>query len=292
MKSIIYFTIWLATACLLSAATVDKPVIQVYLVKGDVSLINIETNETQPLKRGDLISEGYAIETQADSSTLLLFSNGASVNVAPESYVKIAEFTQQPFDMAVANYALLGEDPSPSSTELEVHYGKIIGSVRKLQPESKYVINSPTGSAGIRGTTWVFSTITKSQAVQASQGSLTSAITSLSVGEGVVELTVDGTTYVVNAGETKTITVTFADGSTGELEISSTEEAPDSGQSVTDAQLLTELNEMLTEAENNTTLVSPGAPGENLVLTPLRTGNDPTNFDSTNNITNPTNSPF
>ena len=109
MKSIIYFTIWLATACLLSAGTVDKPVIQVYLVKGDVSLINIETNETQPLKRGDLISEGYAIETQVDSSALLLFSNGGSVNIAPESYVKIAEFlTNTTDDLAVVYFQFGG----------------------------------------------------------------------------------------------------------------------------------------------------------------------------------------
>ncbi|WP_309400625.1 FecR family protein [Cerasicoccus maritimus] len=273
MKILNQVFLWLFLASIATAGTVQDPTVQVYLVKGDVTLINLESGEKQPLQRGDLISEGYAIETQVDSSALLLFSNGSSINIIPESFVKIAEFTQEPFEMAAKSYALLGEDPSTSNTTLELHYGKVVGSVRKLQPTSSYTINSPTGSAGIRGTTFVFATITKSDASLASAGELQSAITSLSVGEGVVDLTVNGNTYTVNAGESKTITVTFNDGTTGELLISAIDAGETGPMTTDDAALLEQINQDLTDAQNNEFLISPGGDEGDLVLTPLETGN-------------------
>lgn len=294
MKTIItQFMLLLALTSLATAGKLEKPVVQVYLAKGNVSLIDIASGERRPLQRGDLLGEGYAIETGADSSALLLFSNGSTVNVTPESYVNIAEYTQEPFEMSVRNYSLLGEDPSPSSTRLELHYGTVVGSVRKLNPESKYVINSPTGSAGIRGTTFVYATITKNEAIEASQGNLQSTVTSLSVGEGVVVLTVDGTPYTVNAGETRTIEITFEDGSVGELEIRVTQDNGPESLNADDAALLAEINDLIEDAQNNTNLFSPGGDQGDLVLTPLRTQDDPTNFDNLNNSsTNFTNSAF
>ncbi|GHB91960.1 FecR family protein [Cerasicoccus arenae] len=292
MKTITHFLLWLALASALSAGTVEKAIVQVYLVKGDVTLIELATGETQPLQRGDLIGEGYAIETQVNSSALLLFSNGSSINVTPETYLNIAEFSQQPYEMSVRNYALLGQDPSPSNTTLELHYGKVVGNVRKLTPQSKYVINSPTGSAGIRGTTFVYATITKSEAVQASQGNLQSTVTSLSVGEGVVELVVDGVTYTVPAGESKVIEISFEDGTVGELRIRVAEELPETDLLEADAILLRKLDDELLEAQNNQFLISPGGDQGDLVLTPLRTQDDPTNLDNVGQSTNFTNSPF
>jgi len=289
LKSLILL---LAMAGVLSAGTVEKPTVQVYLVKGEVTLIELASGDKRPLQRGDLIGEGYAVETAADSSTLLLFSNGSSINVTPESFVNIAEFTQKPFEMSVRNYALLGEDPSPSQTTLELHYGKVVGNVRKLNAESKYVINSPTGSAGIRGTTFVYATITKPDAIAASAGTLTSSITTLSVGEGLVVLTVDGVQYEVNAGESRTIEITFGDGTTGELVINTTQDQGPESIGDADLALLGVLNQQITEAQENQFLISPGGDQGDLVLTPLRTNDDPTNFDNFSSNTNFTNSPF
>ncbi|WP_309381085.1 FecR family protein [Cerasicoccus frondis] len=286
MKMIKYFIFWLACVGVLSAGMVETPTVQVYLVKGDVTLIDIESGEKTPLQRGDLISEGYAIETGSNSSALLLFSNGSSINVVPDSYVKIAEFTQEPFDLPVKNYALMGEDPSKSTTTLELHYGKVVGSVRKLQPESSYTINSPTGSAGIRGTTFVFATLTKSDAIDASNGDLSSTVTVLSVGEGEVVLKVGAKEYTVKAGETVSIPVSIGEGEGGTLEITvATDDVPNENITAADQQAIDEMAGELEDAQNNTFLVSPGADEGDLVLTPLRTGNT-INLDG--GIINPT----
>lgn len=293
MKTLINnFLLLLAFTGIASAGMVEEPIVQVYLVKGDVTLIDVASGDKRPLQRGDLLSEGYAVETGANASTLLLFSNGSSINLTPESYLNIAEYAQEPFEMSVRNYALIGEDPSPSKTRLELHYGKVVGSVRKLNPSSSYVINSPTGSAGIRGTTFVYATITKSEAIEASKGNLQSTVTTLSVGEGLVELTVDGVVYQVPAGESRSITITFADGTEGVLEIRTTQDNGPESISDADAILLNNLNGLITEAQNNEFLISPGGDQGDLVLTPLRTQNDPTNFDNINSNTNFTNSPF
>lgn len=293
MKTITQFIIWLALASFAHAGLVSEAIVQVYLVKGDVTLIDLKNNESRPLQRGDLIGEGYAIETGVNSSALLLFSNGSSINVSPESYLNIAQYAQQPYELSKKNYALLDADPSASNTTLELHYGKVVGTVRKLNQDSTYVINSPTGSAGIRGTTFVYATITREQAAQASAGTLASAITSLSVGEGVVILTVDGVEYTVPEGESITIEVTFADGGTGDLTITASSEQPDTGFPPADAQDLQDMSELLDDAIENEFLISPGGDQGDLVLTPLRTQNDPTNFDNLGpTSTNFTNSPF
>ncbi|MEO0794551.1 MAG: FecR domain-containing protein [Verrucomicrobiota bacterium] len=291
MKTLLLTTLGLLFANLMFAGQVNEPIVQVYLVKGDVTLIDTSNNQTRPLQRGDLISEGYAVETGANSSALLLFSNGSSINVTPESYLDISEFSQEPFEMSVRNYAQLSEDPSASNTSLDLHYGKVVGNVRKLNSESSYVINSPTGSAGIRGTTFVFATLSKDDAAAASSDQLSSSIAVLAVGEGQVIITVNGVETVVNEGESVQIPVTFRDGGVGILEIESVGSANVGSLTPEQQQLLADNNQAIADAAADAFLLSPGGEAGPDTVTPLRVQDDPTNFDNLGPTLNVTNTP-
>lgn len=148
-----------AVLLLATAAQAQESVglIKAFLVKGDVTLMNNVTGESAPLNRGQEFSEGYTVVTGPDSSALLLFSNGASINVTPNTQFQVSDFEQAAYDPDLGTYLRLKKDPSVSKTDIQLAYGEIIGEVRKLNAGSSYTINTPIASAGIRGTVWVVS---------------------------------------------------------------------------------------------------------------------------------------
>ncbi|MGE9296528.1 MAG: FecR family protein [Puniceicoccales bacterium] len=167
--------------------------IKAFLVKGNVTLIN-NAGQSMPLKRGQEFGSGTTVVTGDNSSALLLFSNGASVNVTPNTKYSINQFEQAAYDPALGTFLRLKEDPSVSNTQTALEYGQLIGEVRKLGPGSQYTINTPIASAGIRGTVWVL------QYNPASQTFTASNVT----GDVVVYLP-DGSTVEVPADSSYTI---------------------------------------------------------------------------------------
>lgn len=170
-------------------------VIKAFLVKGDVSLVNNATGATSPLKRGQEFGEGSTVVTSDNGSALLLFSNGASVNVTPNSRYNIADFEQASYDPALGSFLLLEKDPSMSKTTTNLEYGEVVGEVRKLALDkgSTFTVNTPVASAGIRGTVWVVS-------YNAQTGQFTATNVT-----GDVVVMVDGQTISVPAGESYVI---------------------------------------------------------------------------------------
>ncbi|GHB89970.1 FecR family protein [Cerasicoccus arenae] len=161
MKFLKVITLAAFALCLVNAAQAQEKVgvIKAFLVKGDVTLINKSTGASEPLMRGREFNEGYTIATGDDSTTLLLFSNGASINVTPNSKFDITDFEQAAYDPALGSFLRLEKDPSMSQTSTFMEYGEVIGEVRKLALDkgSTFTINTPVASAGIRGTVWVVS---------------------------------------------------------------------------------------------------------------------------------------
>lgn len=131
--------------------------VRAFLVKGDVTLINNTTGESSQLRRGDTFTDGHSVRTTETSSALLIFSNGSSVSVRPDSTFDIEEFSQAPYDARRGSFAQLEADPSTSNTSLRLHDGTLVGEVKALSSSSRYDIHTPNGSAGIRGTKWVAS---------------------------------------------------------------------------------------------------------------------------------------
>lgn len=110
---------------------------------------------TIELKNGSELAQGYVVNTAKDSSVVLVFSNGATLNLAQDSSLAIDEFLQDPFADEVAVSKLTAE-PSRSTTKLNLSRGELVGNVKKLNYDkgSSFNIQTPVGAAGIRGTTF------------------------------------------------------------------------------------------------------------------------------------------
>ncbi len=153
MKSFIKFLGILALALLptLSSAALQSGKVQVGKVSGTVTIIDGKA-QRKPLANGATFQEGSLVETGVNSTAELVFSNGASVVLTPNTLIELRTFRQVPSADITDPYRQIEKDPSPSVTELEVPRGKIIGEVRKLNALSTFTVKTPAGLVRIRGT--------------------------------------------------------------------------------------------------------------------------------------------
>ncbi len=121
-------------------------------VVGTVTKYSPDGSNTQ-LQVGDILKEGDAISATALSSAELVFSNGSELTIEENTSVNIAKLEQAPFG-GNQSYEQLQADPSPSQTLLELNYGKLSGHVKKLRQDSNFDVETPLGTAAIRGTRW------------------------------------------------------------------------------------------------------------------------------------------
>jgi len=128
-------------------------VIKVAKVTGQVTAI--KDGNTITLQVGSEISQGYVVNTGNDSSVVLAFSNGATINLAQDSSLSIDEFLQDPFGDEVS-FSSMTSEPSVSTTKLNLSRGELVGNVKKLNADagSTFSVQTPVGAAGIRGTTF------------------------------------------------------------------------------------------------------------------------------------------
>ncbi len=107
------------------------------------------------LHDGDQISDQTQVVTSPDASVILVFSNGATVNVAADSTLDIDEFLQDPFtsDQKVSE---MTSEQGTSTTRLNLTKGELVGKVVHLNVDhgSEFTVQTPVGAAGIRGTTF------------------------------------------------------------------------------------------------------------------------------------------
>ena len=135
-------------------AALQNGKVQVAVIKGTTSLTNPQSIK-EPIATGKLFEQGYKVETGKDSTVELCLSNGSTVLINPETIIEIKTFRQVPSNLIVDGaYQKLDKEPSPSVVEISVTQGKIIGEVRKLNPQSSFTIKSPSGVARIRGTVY------------------------------------------------------------------------------------------------------------------------------------------
>ncbi len=174
----------------LSQAAMDAGIIKAFRVKGGVQLLDESTGVRSPMEEGQTFSQGYTVTTGKNSSVVLLFSNGSSIIVNAESILSVSKFLQEPYDPGLGEYTDLDADPSQSDTLLKMDYGEIIGNVKSLRQESKYQVDTPAGSAGIRGTTY---TIKVERQFDEATGIMSYKLTIMNA-DGTVEFTTEGTT--------------------------------------------------------------------------------------------------
>ena len=147
------FVAFVATALSLSAhAQTQVGRILVAKAEGQVLKVLVDGSTTAVSAGGEL-TEKDTITTGKDSSVVLVFMNGSSVKLGPESRLAIEEFKMDPLADDLDVSALKAE-PTVSKTMLDLRYGEMVGEVKKLNTAagSSYNIKTPVGAAGIRGT--------------------------------------------------------------------------------------------------------------------------------------------
>lgn len=124
-------------------------------VVGNVTVTDTATNAQTALANDQIIHQGSIVRTGENSSVVLVFSNGATINLAFGSELNIEQFIQNPFE---GNYtpATETEEPSVSVTSIKLTRGELVGNVKKLRANqgSRFTVGTPVGAAGIRGTTF------------------------------------------------------------------------------------------------------------------------------------------
>ena len=135
--------------------------IQLADVTGSVTVLNNTTGQSELGRNGFVLTQGYSVSTGRGSSAILLFGNGSVVTLREKSNLSVDQFLQSPFEASNRTIAEMKEEPSTSQTELKLEYGEIIGNVKKLKSRqgSKFVVNTPAGAAGIRGTDFLITVI-------------------------------------------------------------------------------------------------------------------------------------
>jgi len=135
-------------------------------------------NVWHPLVVGKILGPGDVIQSAAHSQVDLVIGNKVATRIVPFpdkvgyapdpnvrgliSYKAVAEqnVVQMQGNTVLAINKLSVSDTgveTATDTELDLRQGTIFGSVKKLSAASQYLIKTPNGIAGIRGTTFVLS---------------------------------------------------------------------------------------------------------------------------------------
>ena len=148
--------------------------------------------KTSAIKNGEFLRQGSHVFTGSEGDVTLLFDNGSTIQLAPETEFSIDQFIQDPFEAKVVDYQKLDGEPSKSSTRLTVEAGTIFTNVKKLKTGSTFQVTTPVGTMGIRGTGFFIRSLPGDGAPAVSFG----------VSNGQVQFTTaSGATQSVQAGE-------------------------------------------------------------------------------------------
>ena len=208
-------------------------------------------NQFVQLTKKDILHSNDTVVTGKDSSVVLVFMNGSSIQLGADTRLKIDEFKMDPYDKEILP-SKLAKEPSVSKTALNLAYGEIVGDVKKLNTAggSTYSIKTPVGAAGIRGT--VFRIVFR----PTSDGKAFTFQLSTTEGLVVLEGTVHGAVAPVDVPESKEVVVTGnIDLATGELTFS----APTSTQPISSEATLKigKVKAVIQEAQKETVFVPP-----------------------------------
>lgn len=149
-------TLFIAFTLLPMTALAAQKVAVVKLLRGNVQVVN--QGKTQNLKMDDWVEEGSVLKTAGKSFVKLIFTDKSSMNVGPESEMKIEQFNGK------------------EAGVLDLVKGKVRSQVTKDylqmqdQDKSKLFIKTKNAVMGIRGTDFMISTNGKNTATVLFEG--------------------------------------------------------------------------------------------------------------------------
>ena len=268
--------------------------IKAFIVTGDVQVTD-SSGKTAPLSRGDLVTVGSTIKTGADGIVLLVFSNGSAMQIKADSKVSVTRYDQAAFDEQNGDntFLRLSKDPSKSTTEMNIAKGTMAGQVKSLNLDqgSKFTVDTPAGSAGIRGTIPTFTVNTDpvtglptSVTIGCSQGQVT--FTPAQVAG--IPLALQGGTVNISEGGQVVVNIQTSTSANGQVQVTSISVA---GTTYSGADAQAVINNLYTAI--NEVLVSQGLPLETpptaaLPSTPTNQGGPTTPTGNQKVPTNPT----
>ena len=124
-------------------------------VTGEVTVLDRATAVSVAARNNQEISQGYTVSTGKGASVVLVFSNGATINLKEDSVLDVEKYLQDPF-AGDFNPSTATDEPTVSNTGLNLTRGELVGNVKKLKTGqgSTFNVQTPVGAAGIRGTTF------------------------------------------------------------------------------------------------------------------------------------------
>jgi len=161
LNSLVACGVALAMVSTLAAQSGDQSAAKVIRLKGAVRY-STGNNVWQPLKLGDVVRPGTAIQTAADSRVDLVLGDAAApvARPVPSDMLSYQPMAEQNIVRLWEN-TLMGVDKLTemrtgmdvvTETQLDLKAGHITGSVKKMSAASKYEVKLPNGVAGIKGT--------------------------------------------------------------------------------------------------------------------------------------------
>lgn len=181
-------------------------------VTGEVTMTITATKQTSKIVPLQRIQEGSVVVTTKGASIVLLFDNGATINLGTDSVLDIDAFTHEPINDPSFAAATATDEPTVSHTKMFLHHGELVGKVAHLKKQqgSSFDINTPVGAAGIRGTT--FQIVYRPSGTGQAFFSLTTAEGNVEYASGAVNGQVPAPVSVTDSNQVSlTVTVTVND---------------------------------------------------------------------------------
>ena len=127
-------------------------------INGEVSFRNQDGSlvNSSEFTSGSILPVGYEVITGKNSSVLCLLSNGTLLTVRENSDMRVESFSQEAFDANGLVMEKMDKEPSSSKVMLDLDIGSLVIKTKKLNKGSQFEIESPIGTAGIRGTEFQF----------------------------------------------------------------------------------------------------------------------------------------
>ncbi|MDA1048709.1 MAG: FecR domain-containing protein [Verrucomicrobia bacterium] len=132
-------------------ASDPKGAIIIASIEGKVTVTNNLSGAALPVAAGKILFDGHTIKTGPNGKIILLFSTGTVTTLKADSILNIKKFTQGKIP-AGTNLNTIKEEPSASDVLIDLNVGDMVVDIKKLKKESSFDIDSPVGTAGIRGT--------------------------------------------------------------------------------------------------------------------------------------------
>lgn len=114
-------------------------------------VVRAETGASESLVVDTMVYEGDRLYAM-NGIVVLSFSNGSNLVMQRGSDLYIDTLRQEDYDERQGAYGALASDPSRSYTKVFLSEGEVLGHTKRLRADSVFQVETPVGTAGIRGT--------------------------------------------------------------------------------------------------------------------------------------------